>query len=141
MAGHGIVLTAAYVCSCEMLCEMFTIAGRHHEKMKDRFRKTGLCLHLYMLIIDVAKVCSGYRLSSIRPFLDFAEFKAQHCALDAFESIVIADFIMVIPNRGGVVLQGIDVLDIVGILGYDGSSLAICAEILARIEAKASHFR
>src|SRR5262249_53644629 len=83
-------------------------------------------------------VAHGHLASGVVPSIEMTELHAEHSSLKAIHPIVVAQLVVVISRRLGVVAQAADASCDLIIVCRNGSAFAIGSQVFAWIKAEAS---
>jgi len=86
-------------------------------------------------------VVRGMCAALVVPVVEVFEFHREHRALDAFEAEVVADKFVMVLALGAVVAEHADAARYLQVVRQNSAALAVCAEVLAGVEAEAARAR
>ena len=90
---------------------------------------------LYYLFVEFGKIVLGFLESVLRLSVWILQLDAEHGSLELFHSRIESLIIVFVFAHPAIVAEGSDDLCQLPVVGGDGSCIAQCAQVLARIEA------
>ena len=139
MAGHRVMPVALNSLLCHISQKTFRVILHLHLKhMEDRIRIFRMMLQGNRRICNFLCVPPSNLPPAGSPFRQIFQADTQHCSLDALQSIIISDHVMIITHCTTLIFHHFDRIEVLfSIAGYT-SAFSKRIQVFSRIKAKAS---